>query len=548
MSSRSKLFILNSFLIVSLSLVVADWICYSQNTLYTNKEWIVGKRMQKMCLMGGNEYLLSRSPIVKEQMDLSQFHGFQLVYTQKIFDLRSLAFETYLNDSASFIVYLSYNTLQKTFIEIINGSAFFRSTDHQNHVLFSSKLYYPIPLQKWEKWEITVRPSKDGNDETTVTIGNTPQLFTHPRLSKGSIGFRGDLQPQLVRHIVAKDSNGDLFIESFENRKHFFLQWVWVILALIGMTLLILILQFTLLKKKTRNFFLLPTCLTTLMILSSLGYIFDYYSWSRIPLSAATELINSGDDRLLPQIYPIEKVRYKLFAWLSVEKRPTKLLLSKMGYPKDVFCDGFLICNLNNVCITVENEVPPAKPPNTTRIVYLGGSQTYGAGATDIDDTFFALVHRSIQKNLPNVKLESLNIAKQGGDSISLYEMYLKMSPPPTPDILVINIGFNDSTPGFYQRTETFLSSIDPQTQVLLITEPTLLLSRAQLEHDGLRALSLEKNIPIVDMQNEFLKDGILVDPLSWWDIIHLTDKGNRHFAEKLEPVLLHLIKKQKNK
>lgn len=91
---KRKILSISYFLgIVLLALILTELLFYSQNNLLQNNQWIGDKRMLKFSLLGSDEFLLSRSTLSKNQLDLSTFWGYQAVKSKKRFIPKSGSFD-----------------------------------------------------------------------------------------------------------------------------------------------------------------------------------------------------------------------------------------------------------------------------------------------------------------------------------------------------------------------------------------------------------------------------------------------------------------------
>jgi hypothetical protein len=96
MSRLLRIFIFACVVVVPCAVLVTEIVLYSQNSLYLNDRWIVQKRMMKMGLMGADEFLLTRTPLAQNLLNLGSYHGYQeVIYRQPVtlaklnFDFRS---------------------------------------------------------------------------------------------------------------------------------------------------------------------------------------------------------------------------------------------------------------------------------------------------------------------------------------------------------------------------------------------------------------------------------------------------------------------------
>jgi lysophospholipase L1-like esterase len=177
------------------------------------------------------------------------------------------------------------------------------------------------------------------------------------------------------------------------------------------------------------------------------------------------------------------------------------------------------------------------------RVLFVGTSQTIGAGALTLEDTFFALVHRYLRDKIPgSIYLESINISVSGSHSPLLLkeydENYLKFRP----DIVVINLPNNDQ--GLEAAIDGFLK------QKELYGIKTVLLEEANTSEkydtddllsnqEVLRRLAKRYNVPVYSLRNFLSQPTIAGSGALWWDDFHLTSYGQGVVGRWLAPKIL---------
>jgi len=95
-----KLFLFACILSVPGAALLTELVLYSQNSIYLNDRWIAEKRMMKMGLVRGDEYLLTRTPLARNMLDLGRYHGYQEVIYRDLLTLSSLEFDFSIDDAS----------------------------------------------------------------------------------------------------------------------------------------------------------------------------------------------------------------------------------------------------------------------------------------------------------------------------------------------------------------------------------------------------------------------------------------------------------------
>jgi lysophospholipase L1-like esterase len=177
------------------------------------------------------------------------------------------------------------------------------------------------------------------------------------------------------------------------------------------------------------------------------------------------------------------------------------------------------------------------------RLLFIGSSQTVGAGAEDGEGTFFARVHRTLSRALAPTSLESLNAAVSGANSHRLLRIYRARYARFRPDLVVINLGNNDAHARFAQGLSGFLALNQRLgIQAVLIEEANSAERRQSAlhrKHEIMRALAKRNGVPIYGLDAFFNQPGIIDSGLLWWDHVHLSPYGHAVAANWLAPKLL---------
>ena len=204
--------------------------------------------------------------------------------------------------------------------------------------------------------------------------------------------------------------------------------------------------------------------------------------------------------------------------------------------------------------IEFEDEILPklrdqygeSTPPDVTRILFIGSSQTWGAGVERAEQAYPHRIEVALNEGAGGKRYECINSGISGARVGGLYEFFEEEWSRWLPEVVVIDLSYNDRniSDQFAAGVRDFVQlagSID--ARVLLITEP----AAPGFEHEGLnqnhqslRAIAEEAGVALIEMQrvlDERADTGFL-----WWDSVHLTSLGHRLFAQTLLPELRRLL------
>ena len=225
----------------------------------------------------------------------------------------------------------------------------------------------------------------------------------------------------------------------------------------------------------------------------------------------------------------------------------------KRGYPERIW-HGPIVCNQLAECRKI-SERSGAKqltyPDDSYRVVFVGTSQTMGAGAKTLEDTFFARVHRLISRRFKSSRpVVSINLSVGGFDSGQLLNDFLPIASSFKPHLVLANLSSNDRNADDFQMNITKFVHESRKLGIL----PVLVLeaNSSESSEDRLHALitkhALMKKVAASLTVSVFDLHGFLSEPNTvksgfiWWDFVHLTNYGQKLAAEWIGPQLIALI------
>lgn len=181
-------------------------------------------------------------------------------------------------------------------------------------------------------------------------------------------------------------------------------------------------------------------------------------------------------------------------------------------------------------------EVPCAPAEGTSRILFFGTSQTWGAGARSEEQTLAAQCERLLASR--GIEAECIAIAVSGAKTDTLVPFYVEHLSDLGQVLVVANLGTNDGhNERFAENLRRFIAH-NRKNNV-----PVLLLHEARAPETNsyelpslsvIREVAGEFDLPFLDMYKKMKRhqgEGFL-----WWDIVHPTSLGYRVLAEELAP------------
>lgn len=180
-------------------------------------------------------------------------------------------------------------------------------------------------------------------------------------------------------------------------------------------------------------------------------------------------------------------------------------------------------------------------PPGQPVLLWLGGSQAWGAGASRPELSAFG----RLQAALHDLPAEMINGAASGTLLEDQLEPLRLVSTRRKLEALVLTAGVNDAQNTDFLSKLRLVASAAKQrgAGLLLVVEPVDFPVREDLQkrQAEMRAFASSEGIPLVDLQAVFEreKDSAYL----WWDVVHFTDAGAALAARELEGPIRELLK-----
>jgi lysophospholipase L1-like esterase len=197
----------------------------------------------------------------------------------------------------------------------------------------------------------------------------------------------------------------------------------------------------------------------------------------------------------------------------------------------------------------IRRDVRVPAPAGTSRILFLGSSQTWGAGAARASDTMTSVLQRLLDAQAPaGRRYEVVNGGICSVDSTFLLDLYMKEWIRLQPDLVVVNLSNNDRDRAAFAANLRRLAAANRAAGIdtLFVLEANsgeerkAALDEIRERHAAMRAAAAAEGVPVLDMHGHLLENqdrGFL-----FWDVVHMTSFGQRLAAERLLPDVLRLL------
>ena len=401
--------------------------------------------------------------------------------------------------------------------------------DHYDGLRFSSYPIFPNVyvkstakglFQNKEKLALDIFPDGEKNsfhaefvDDEVVVHVNKKLVFRRKIEQKKApvFGFRGGQNNVMVDNLRVLGFDGMLIEDNFANRKGVFLTFVGCFIFLAIVLCGVFFLPPLKNKDLKEKMFMLAASELMLCCLIAILFVYDnFYQSLRYPLSSG----------LLA-----DKERY----WRNTEEE--KVLIEIMRG------DTSGGCSIENCSEVLEN---------AHKIIFLGSSQTWGAGAHTKEDVFTNILARKLNQNRSGKEIVCINAGISGSNSKRMLALlkddFIKLAP----DIVVVNLSNNDDPDKPQEFADNLQAMVDfcrdNGIDIFFMLEPNSVEHRNELRLNSImRNVAKENSIVAIEMNNILMSkydDGFL-----WWDNVHMNSPGHQLMAESLYETFYNVMK-----
>lgn len=447
------------------------------HSLSRNGNWSSSKTDLDKGVMGSWSFMLTYRALANNRLDLGTWHGYQEVFLNKPVKYSKATIDFMLAENACLVIFFEKNADTLTAVRVSNNP-------HYDNVLlrvvnnrFIEKSDITIPELN-PGWNSVILNLNDNNTTLTLNDGRNSITELPAVKSDAMLGFRNYDSSAIIDNVILAGKDEEiLFRETFHWNPSFILYFILLFLA---------------------------------------GNIV----FTALPMLRRTLLIVSVNISLIIIIL-------LLFF----------LLYGRYQYPKEWMINW----KSKTTTIQTEDEVlertlSGTKDPgsDTLKIVFLGSSQTWGAGATTLEYTFISLFERMLNDSL-QFPVRCINAGVSGINSGDVLRNYQGSWLDSGHELCIVNLSVNDEgNPDFSKNVEEIIRINNNNIiTTILIPEPT----DGDIEsvirnHKTIFQLADEHQLRVLDIHsylNDRYDDGFI-----FWDFVHLTDFGHRLFAERL--------------
>ncbi len=471
-----------------------------RNTLAAHGAWTSTKTTFERGLMGAFSFVTERQSLAGGELNLGAWHGFQeVLYAREAGDVAAIEFDLRLAKGGHLSAIFNrapdapYQAFRlsahwrhpSAFLEVAPDGGFLRK-----EVLAERRISNGVRHR--------VRIALDRGRATLEVDGETRGSFEYEPRSPATFGFRGGYYESFVDDVAVTRRDGATLSESFDAPAG--AGWLPGAAAAaavaLNLVLFFLLLLATRVGGRRLGFYFLMVNLTLLAVGGAL--------WA---LVLARSDWYPGLDRVLED----KEAYFRKGAMERVDREVRERFRASEGAGH--------------------------------RILFVGTSQTWGAGAQRGEETWVAqlesLLNRQHPSGGPFVCVNGGVSAARAEDLVPLVREWLGYRP----DGVVINLASNDkATPESFEPAirEMVASALAAGSRPVLLMEPNISPGPGlRTRHQDLARVAADLAIPLVDLQtfmNRLADSGFV-----WWDHVHLTSYGQRRLAEKLYEEMVRL-------
>jgi len=483
-----------------LSVFVSSYLYSSlTNTLQRNGRWISSKTTLEKSVMGAVTYATTSRTLANERLDLGRWHGYQEVLYREPVTLRRISLDFLLSVDSYFILVFNKTPDQFSGLRLSRSelfeSVYFVARDDGEFV--STQRLADLRLDSGDWMRLTVAFDERG---FSGSVDARPLgRFSATSVPHQRVGFRGGYRSVLIDNVeMHLADTSEPIRESFFN-SHGFRQ------AFMTLGILLAAAHGLALGPIRRG-----TASPRMVLLASFVAALTVLSCSLLSAAAYRYLVSKG--------------------YLTVGFQPRDDAEFGRRQIEDLRRD--LRANFSE---------SPHK--GTIRILFVGTSQTWGAGAARASESFARILEDRLNANASkDLRFECINAGVSSLDARRLLALYAEEWVHLSPHLVVINLSTNDCVSEsdcdvrkFAEALEEFLRIGDEKGIGMLLALEANSIERAPGDlalHPTMRSVAERNGVPLVELHGclKQRRDRGLI----WWDFVHPTSFSHRLIADCL--------------
>jgi lysophospholipase L1-like esterase len=506
---RPGLLAIHALLVGAIALLAAQIVLQAENTLHRNGRWTSVKMQLDRGVIGAVATYVTRPALRRNRLDLGAYFGFQQLLRKEAKQVERLEL-SFSAESPAYLDVLFGADPRKLDGVRLSRHPDFRSlrfaSNREGGFIESKELELGDRLEEgWNRVRLRFEP-----DGVRIEINEEPSVSAPRRPGAvHTVGFRGSRDGPLVDDVeVGFGSDGAPLIESFANRRGWlgYFAIAAVITAAIGTLIHLALRRWVGFEALPAHFGCFTGYLVMLVCLAAYAGV-DYFH--------------------LSGLYPADS-----------------RTMEATGYPNRIE-------DTEAAVQRIRREIGALASDSRLRILLIGTSQSWGAGALRPEDVWGRVLERELDERFSaeGRRFVVVNTAIPGLQAPGLLELYRREWQKAKPDLVIVDLGHNDRRgPAFGAALEGFVETNRARgIPTVFIPEPNAsegpMRPRLRRNHEIMRGVARALDVPVIDAHSWLRQErdsGFL-----WWDGVHLTSYGQRllgeHVASELVPILRSL-------
>lgn len=476
-----------------------------ENSLAVHPEWSSTKTTLRRGVMGALAFTSGQQALARNRLNLGAWFGFQEVLYRDAQDLAKLEFRFRVEPDG--YLHLLYDHRADGFSGILLGSRpdssnfHYRATADGEFTKIDPLAAERVSPAAWHQVALSFR-----DRDVVVTLDGATAGSFERQPGAQRVGFRGGQRNAEVDDVIFTVTDGRVRAERFTNRQRQGPRFALALAGLLSMTAVATVaaLRFSSLPFRQIG---MATAVVGLVLGCAVAatYLFQYVR--------GRDYGTAGGETARSEAYWIKSTRRDIVAGI------------RANYSAEI-------------------------PPNVFRILVLGTSQTWGAGAVSEEATWVRQLERLLEERPGGMRVECINAGVSGMMAAQVLEMLRTDLAGVQATAALVNLSNNDVD------TERFRRSLDAiagellrrKMRVVFALEPNSPERRATdsrhgdlaVKHGIVRTIAARYQRPVIDLHAYLAerRDAGFV----WWDFVHLTSFGQRLVARKLAADLPPLL------
>ncbi len=485
-------------LLIPTAAVFGSWAQGIRHTLANNPDWTSVKPTLERSVIGSVAYTRTPIALANERLNTGPWHGFQQVMLARPVAPGTIRFSAEIPSGSHLdVLYGDAQGIRLSHSEAYR-SVHFRTDGHR----FTETS--PLALPDWPDGPVSIALRFDPSGVALHIGEREAARLPHAAPGPWPFGFRGGIHALYIDDVVISGADGAVvFSEDFSPRTHWLesTAWAFALLGLFAGLLALLLAR----RRRARVVIYASAIVLALLPVGVTGWLAD---------------------RLVLQGF------HGYSTFLFKFQRPFVIGEAKLE-------------EVDAIWERLRREAEDLSQPDAHRIMVIGSSQTWGAGASRSEDHMVSYMEGHLAELGLDRPTVCWSAGVNGRRAEELFDAYRDEWIRWRPKIVLINLGNNDTDAvHFAAQLERIVAMNREQgirtAFVLEANAPGSPRATLAANHAAMRELAAKHSVPFFDLHGHIHahhESGFV-----WWDFVHMTDHGQRMAGRFLAEQLVKLL------